>query len=240
MCILCNGNLDYSITELDICNNIDEIEITEIPKEFTQLIRLDCSHTEITEIPKEFTNLTELVCHNTNITEIPREFTQLTWLNCSYTEITEIPKEFTNLTELDCSNTNITEIPKEFAQLTQLYCSYTKITEIPKEFTKLTYLNCSNTKITEIPKKINWLYCHNCPNLVKVPEKFKKEYIKEYNFLQVPVLSRLIFNKYKRSYSENIRLQLEIKFNEVYYAPTGKGALELFKKYEIRNNLEEI
>jgi hypothetical protein len=41
----------------------------------------------------------------------------------------------------------------------------------------------------------------------------------------------LIFNKYKRNYLEPIRLQLEIKFNEVYYAPTGKGALELFEKY---------
>jgi len=103
-------------------------------------------------------------------------------------------------------------------QLIQLSCSNTKITEIPKEFTQLIYL-----------------YSCYCPNLVKVPEKFKKDYINKYNFLSVPTLSRLVFNKYKRNYLEPIRLQLEIKFNEVYYAPTGKGALELFEKYRKTN-----
>jgi Leucine-rich repeat (LRR) protein len=210
MCHLCEGNLDYSITRL-ICHRV-----TEIPKEFTQLTYLNCSFTNITEIPKEFTQLTHLYCSYTNITEIPKELSQLTVLGCDNTKITEIPKEFTQLTELYCSNTKMTEIPFEFTQLTVLYCSNTEIPEIPKEFTKLTDL-----------------FCLDCPNLVKVPEKFKEEYINEYNFLRVPALSRLKFNNYKRSYSENIRLQLEIKFNEVYYAPTGIGALELFEKYKL-------
>jgi len=65
MCILCESNLDYSITHLVCCNRV-----TEIPKEFTQLTWLNCFYAKITEIPKEFTRLNELVCYYTNITEL--------------------------------------------------------------------------------------------------------------------------------------------------------------------------
>jgi len=190
MCILCDGNFNYSVTSLVCCSKV---------------------------------------------TEIPKEFIHLTYLDCSFTKITEIPKELTQLEILCCLNTKIKKIPKEFTRLTKLFCSCTNIREIPKEFTQLGVLNCDNTKITEIPKEfINLVYfCYDCPNLVKVPENdFKERYKQDYNFIRVPVVSRLIFNKYKRIYSENIRLQLEIKFNEVYYAPSGKGALELFEKYK--------
>jgi len=238
MCLLCDGCMDYSTADLEICEYI-----TEIPTEITNLTHLSCryrlfskifSNTNITKIPKEFKQLTYLNCSHTGITEIPKEFTQLETLECYNTKITGIPKEFTKLTYLDCRNTKITEVPKEFTKLTYLDCRNTKIAGIPKEFTQLKFLDCINTKITGIPKeftKLTFLDCSNCPNLVKVPEKFNR-YIKEYNFLRVPTLSRLLFNKYKRSYSENIRLHLELKFNEVYYAPTGKGALELFEKYK--------
>jgi len=197
MCILCEGNLDYSVTALDCCS-----EVTEIPKEFIHLTYLNCyDNKKITEIPKELTQLEILACSNTKITEIPKELTQLGVLNCKNTQITEIPKELTQLIWLDCSNTKITEIPKEFIRHTLLY------------------------------------FCSDCPNLVKVPEQCKQEYIKEYNFIRVPAISRLKFNNLKRIYSENMRLQLEMRleleFNEVYYAPSGKGALELFEKYKI-------
>ena len=150
MCILCDGNLDYSISDLYCC-------------------------AEITEIPKELTQLEYLFCFNTKITEIPRELIQLTVLSCS--------------------GTNITEIPSQIA-----------------------------SRLTE-------LHCRNCPNLAKIPLRFKEEYVNDYNFLRVPTKSRIIFNQYKKGYIESVRLDMEIKFNEVYWAPGGQGALELFKKY---------
>jgi hypothetical protein len=76
MCILCEGNFDYSITELICCSKIC-CSKAEIPKEFTQLTRLDCSFTK-TKIPKEFIQLKVLYCYNAKITKIPKEFTQLT------------------------------------------------------------------------------------------------------------------------------------------------------------------
>jgi len=145
MCRLCINYSDYSIKSLICCSFI-----TVIPKEFTQLTKLDCSDSEIKEIPKEFTKLTDL--------------------DCSYTKITEIPKEFTQLIRLDCSHTKITQIPKEFTQLTYLFCNNTNITEIPKEFTQLKY-----------NKYFNF---NNCPNLVKVTEKFKEDYMYIYNSLR--------------------------------------------------------
>jgi Leucine-rich repeat (LRR) protein len=202
MCILCEG---YSyLTNFTNVSCLTCSKAKKIPK----------------KIQKEFTKLTVLDCSRKKITKLPKEFTQLTWLNCCYTKITEIPKEFTQLTYLNCSETQITTIPKELDKLERLHCSYTKITEIPKEFTQLTQLNCSETKITEIPKEITQLtglYCYNCPNLVKVPEKFKEEYVSKYNFLRVPTKSRIIFNQYKKGYIESVRFDMEIKFNEVYY-----------------------
>jgi len=112
-----------------------------------------------------------------------------------------------SITELLCCS-KVTDIPKEFTQLTWLDFYGTKITKIPKEFTKLTELNC-----------------RDCP-LVKIPLQFKERHVKEYNFLRVPTKSRMIFNQYKRSYLEPIRLQLEIN-----WAPSGQGALKLFEKY---------
>ena len=254
MCILGTDNLDYSITKftISLCQNVKKI-----PREFTQLTYLNCNITNITEIPHEFTQLTYLNCEKTNITEIPQSDSQLTHLECSYTKITEIPRELTQLTNLICSNTNITEIPalcasqllylncentniteipQSASQLIVLNCNHTKITKIPALCaSQLTHLDCSNTNITEIPALydswLTYLNCHSCPNLVKIPLRFKKRYVNEYNFLRVPTKSRTIFNQYKKGYIEPIRLDMEIKFNEVYWAPGGQGALELFEKY---------
>ena len=133
---------------------------------------------------------------------------------CAYTNITEIPQEFTQLSLVNCGNTNITEIPRELTQLTYLHCNHTKITEIPRELTQLTSLGC-----------------YDCPNLVKIPLRFKERHVNDDNFLRVPTKSRIIFLQYKKGYLESVRFNMEIKFNEVYWAPGGQGALELFEKY---------
>jgi len=162
------------------------------------------------------------------------DYSAVTSLFCC-SEVKAIPKEFVWLKVLRCAGTQITEVPKELTRLIILDCSSTKIKEIPKELTQLNYLYLYNTPITEIPKELGLIELNawNCPNLVKIPEIFKERYKQDYNFIRVPVVFRLKFNNLKRIYSENIRLQLEIKFNEVYYAPSGKGALELFEKYKI-------
>jgi Leucine-rich repeat (LRR) protein len=236
MCILCN---EYLVDGIGIYSSIPGFRccenVTELPKEFIYLHTLYCNNTKISYIPKEFTRLTHLDCSYTQITYIPKKFTQLMTLYCTSTQITYIPKEFTQLIHLDCTYTKITELPKELTQLVGLNCSNTQITYIPKEFTHLNYLYCNYTDIVEIPKEVvqrnTILRCSNCYKLAKIPEEYKKQYIKEYNFLRVPPLYRLKFNKYKKIYIETIRIDIEIRFNEVYWAPGGKGALELFEKY---------
>jgi hypothetical protein len=52
-----------------------------------------------------------------------------------------------------------------------------------------------------------------------------------YHFFKLPKVD--LFKSYKKTYVENIRLTLEIRFNEIYWAPTGKGAQELFQKYSV-------
>ena len=187
-------------------NNLD-YSITELCISYCKNVK---------KIPKELTQLTRLSCYHTNITEIPRELTQLKYLNCTNTNITEIPQEFTQLSLVNCGNTNITEIPRELTQLTYLHCNHTKITEIPRELTQLTSLGC-----------------YDCPNLVKIPLRFKERHVNDDNFLRVPTKSRIIFLQYKKGYLESVRFNMEIKFNEVYWAPGGQGALELFEKYKL-------
>jgi hypothetical protein len=43
---------------------------------------------------------------------------------------------------------------------------------------------------------------------------------------------KIIFKVIKKKYLDSVRLTLEIKFNEIYYAPDGEGAKKLFEKYK--------
>jgi Leucine-rich repeat (LRR) protein len=114
MCIICTGDYDDTLTELD-CHG--------------------CS--TITEIPDTLTNLTTLSCDSTNVTTIPDTLTNLTSLYCSHTNVTTIPDTLTNLTELYCWDTKVTMIPDTLTNLTTLECWETKVTTIPDTFTKL-------------------------------------------------------------------------------------------------------
>jgi len=114
MCIICTGDCDDTLTELD-CNWCSTI--TEIPETLTNLTTLVCSQTKITTIPETLTNLTTLSCGNTKVTTIPETLTNLTTLSCYNTKVTTIPETLTNLTTLVCFNTKVTTIPDTLVKL---------------------------------------------------------------------------------------------------------------------------
>ena len=110
MCIICTGDYDEHLTEL----NCDW-----------------CS--EITEIPSTLTNLTTLYCSSTKVTLIPSTLTALTTLYCCSMNLVELPITLTNLTTLYCHNTNITALPDTFVKLkSYIYPTY----RLPKYNTK--------------------------------------------------------------------------------------------------------
>ncbi len=100
----------------------------------------------------------------------------------------------------------------------------------------LTELDCSGCQnLVRIPDTLTRLTdfcCFDCPKLETIPKKYVPNYKNEYNFLRVPTKNKLLFKRYKKSYHQEILLQQEIKFNEVYWAPDGPGAHQLFEKYK--------
>jgi Leucine-rich repeat (LRR) protein len=166
MCIICTGDYDDTITELDCgwCSTI-----TEIPDTLTNLTSLYCYRTNVTTIPDTLINLTALYCVGTKVTTIPDTLTNLTTLVCDYTKVTTIPDTLTNLTTLSCSSTKVTTIPDTLTNLTKLYCSYTKVTTIPDTFVKLKHY---------LPK-------YNVKLLKKFQTAFKRRRIKKSNILFV-------------------------------------------------------
>jgi Leucine-rich repeat (LRR) protein len=114
MCIICTGDYDDSLTELQ-CYGCSTI--TEIPDILTNLTTLSCYGTKVTTIPDTLTNLTKLYCSCTNVTTIPDTLTNLTTLSCWSTNVTTIPDTLTNLTTLDCSYTSVTTIPDTLVKL---------------------------------------------------------------------------------------------------------------------------
>jgi Leucine-rich repeat (LRR) protein len=166
MCIICTGDYDDTITELDcqVCYTI-----TEIPDTLTNLTTLSCYGTKVMTIPDTLTNLTTLYCDGTKVTTIPDTLTNLTTLDCSCTKVTTIPDTLTNLTALYCWNTNVTTIPDTLTNLTTLSCDRTNVTTIPDTLTKL---------IHKLPK-------YNVKLLKKFQTAFKRRRIKKSNILFV-------------------------------------------------------
>ena len=152
MCIICIGDYDISLTELN-CSNCNSIK--EIPKELVNLVYLRCYYTEIKEIPKELVNLKHISCFGTEIKEIPKELVNLTYLDCGETGITKIPRELVKLTELGCESCqDLEEISKKLVNLINFDCYDTKIKEIPKELINLRDLDCRYSDVKKIPKEL--------------------------------------------------------------------------------------
>jgi Leucine-rich repeat (LRR) protein len=186
MCIICTGDYDESLTELD-CHECSTI--TEIPDTLTNLTTLVCDYTKVRTIPNTLTNLTTLICNYTNVTTIPDTLTYLTTLYCHFTKVTTIPDTLTNLTELYCGETKVSGIPDTLTNLTILYCWDTKVTTIPDTLTNLTILYCWNTKVTTIPDTLTKLEHplpkYNVKSLKKFQKVCKRRRIKKSNILFV-------------------------------------------------------
>jgi len=135
MCIICKGNYDVNMTELN-CSNCQMLE--SIPD--TRMVRM----------PKA-SSLTMLTCLNfcPLLTDIPNSLEDLTELNCCPL-LTTIPN-LTSLTELYCSccpllttipDTRMVRMPlaSSLINLTTLYCTFLSLKSIP------------DTRMVQMPK----------------------------------------------------------------------------------------
>lgn len=135
-------------------------------------IIVDLNEMDLTEIPKEIDQLSHLhilSLHNNQIRQIPKELAQRSQLQELYlyeNQIQEIPGELGQLAELqvlDLSGNRIRRIPKEFALLTQLQTLYlynNQIEEIPEELAQaiqLQILSLYNNRIQRIPGTLSLL-----------------------------------------------------------------------------------
>lgn len=224
MCIICTGDYDINLTELN-CSNCNDI--VEIPKELVNLKQLRCYYTEITNIPKELVNLEYLSCFGNEINEIPKELVNLIYLDCGEAYIERLPKELINLRELNCESCRILiEIPKEFVNLTKFDCYDTKVKEIPKELINLTHLDCRYSQVKEIPKELvnlkdvkipldciwdrSWIKTDNEINKINNFQIFWKKYG---NYItKLPTLWKIAEYYTARKYSpENIMKYLDLE-----------------------------
>ena len=112
MCIICQGDYDEKMTELD-CSNCPLI--TRIPDTLTSLTYLYCYGCPLlTHIPDTLTPLTILYRSNCPLlTHIPDTLTSLTYLDCSdYPLLSHIPDTLTSLTGLDCRDCPFLDHPQ--------------------------------------------------------------------------------------------------------------------------------
>ena len=137
MCVICDNNYTYDIEYLNISNCKT---VCYIPNTLINLKHINCEYTKIKNIPKEFTNLIILNCKHSNITNLPNTLIKLEDINCNNTVIKEIPAEFINLKRLYICHTDITNIPNELIKLEKLFFLYTNISTIPKKLINLTNL----------------------------------------------------------------------------------------------------
>ena len=137
MCIICENNYTIDLEYLNISNCKT---VCEIPNTLTNLKHINCEYTNINYIPKEFINLLILNCRHSDIVDLPNTLTKLEDLNCNNTAITIIPPELINIKKLYICHTNIDNIPGELIKLNKLFFLYTRVTNISKKLINLTDL----------------------------------------------------------------------------------------------------
>jgi hypothetical protein len=106
------------------------------------------------------------------------------------------------------------------------------------------------TEISVTLTENSWVWCHDCPRLETIPltqvfqlhcyncpllsaKVIKPSYLFKCGDCPLLEINPAKFKKTKKRYINTLRLSLEIRFNEIYWAPTGQGALELFEKYQM-------
>jgi Leucine-rich repeat (LRR) protein len=182
----CNFNLNLKNIPKEYSNltilDCEECHITELPNTLTKLKILKCGNNDIKNIPKEYSKLKYLDlnydCLSScgNITELPDTLTELQTLNCETTRLSSIPSTCTNLEFLNCGQTLIKKIPPTLIKLKSLDCYDSAMEESP-EISELTTLYCQNTKIKSLsPKLINLisLNCSDIKNIYDLPKEYHK------------------------------------------------------------------
>ncbi len=189
MCIICDKSYKNNlfITELNCCRNV-----SHIPEELNNLIKLDCNYSKVTVLPKSLKNLMELNISGTKIKVIPDFMTELVYLKCSYGYISNIPEELNKLITLVlvCNSSKIsklpnslkymkdliTKLPSNLDELKILNCENTLIAKLPSNLGELKILNIRNTKISHIPNCITNLIYLDCENtlITKLPSNLDK------------------------------------------------------------------
>ena len=198
--------------------NIENTNITTIPKTYNKLKQLYGSGSFITKLSKKLYNLENIIINNTNIKKI-KYYKNLNYLNCNNTFIEYINIDYltylicnntllinflhknlnNNLIYLNCSNTNIKELPNNLFNLIYLNCSNTLIKKLSyKCFNKLIILYASNTILEYLPENLNNLnYLDISYNklIKKIPNEFSNlKYLNISNTYNIKKISKKIKN----------------------------------------------
>lgn len=145
------------MNNLDL-NNMDLIEVPDIPNEYKEKIKcLFIAENDIEILPDltDFKQLEILEIGNNNLYEIGKLPKTLIEFSCRFNKINCLPSpsECLNLERIDCTSNQIIEIPK-YPKLKCLVCSYNQISIIPN-LENLEKLVCNNNIINHIEQ------CHN-------------------------------------------------------------------------------
>lgn len=152
-------------------------DIKKLPNTFTNLKKLDCSHSSLRSIPETFTKLKSLNANHSGVSKIPGKFTELETIIIYNTNLNSIPDTLINLKMLNISSTYVSSISEKFTALEILYASDSRLTNIPRTLVNLKTLDISYcfNYITNIPNtlvKLQSLDIYGC-SIKTLPDTFK-------------------------------------------------------------------
>lgn len=195
MCIICEDNLTYDLTELDLKRCFNLTFIPDLSK-FKKLQKIDCSH-----------------CYNLKYLPELKNLLCLIELDCSYTNISSILELPITLQVLNCNYCmNIKCLPKlsELTNLISIYCIFCINLETIPSVYKLKYLKelhcsrCISLKcIPKIPDSLEILGIYACKNLQEMPVKLSINYKIIFIFKKLTFISWLDFEKYSETSYKN-------------------------------------
>lgn len=219
-------NIQADLEELDL----NDRELTSLPKLPENLKELYCNNNILTSMPKLPDTLKVLMCANNLLISLPKLPKKLTSLDCENNQLTSLPKLPENLVELDCMNNQLTSIPKLPENLTSFYCDNNEVSFIPKLPKTLQYLECANNPLEKLPKlpeniiyiKVSFDQPHlfepildnnslNNSFIIRVVDSKKNIDIIKYNKKWIPIIKH--FGNRIEFYVRNAKIQLEENIN---------------------------
>ena len=142
---------------------------------------LDLNNLDLTSLPRLPDNLKQLNCSHNKLTKLPKLPHSLNVLFCDNNKLTTLPTLPDSLEILLCNQNTLTELPKLPDSLEELFCHHNKLTRLPTLPNSLTILICDNNKLTMLPKLpdgLEDLYCNNnnLPSIFYMTEEEKNDF----------------------------------------------------------------